>query len=137
RGTGGGGPESAVLMVYTDQRPDSPSFFPATEILKAQGVNVPTVYFHDPLRRVAWMEDLGGEDLGDRLAREPEHLDFYRAALRQIARVHRLRPEDLAGPAFDRLQPAFDARLYQWEQDYFFGEFVRRFSFLSQAEQDH
>src|SRR5690606_5644598 len=88
-------------------------------------------------RRVAWMEDLGGEDLGDRLAREPENLDFYRAALRQIARVHRLRPEDLAGPAFDRLQPAFDARLYQWEQDYFFDEFVRRFSCLSPADQDH
>lgn len=137
RGPGGDGPESVVLMVYTDQRPDSPSFFPATEILQAAGVNVPQVYHHDPERRIAWLEDLGAEDLGDRLAREPGNLDYYRAALRQAARIHRLRPQDVDASRFAALQPPFDGALYQWEQDYFFDEFARRFSCLPTGEQEH
>ena len=58
---GGTGPESAIIMVYTDKRADNPAFFSATEVLRHCGARIMEIYHHDETRRIAWMEDLGRE----------------------------------------------------------------------------
>ncbi|RYD37051.1 MAG: hypothetical protein EOP86_04380 [Verrucomicrobiaceae bacterium] len=124
-----GGPESAVIMVYTDKRPDNLSFFAATEILALSGARTMRVYHHDEARRVGWLEDLGREDLWE-CRQADDALALYRDTLTQVAHLHRMRAEQLPETLQDTLQPAFDARLYRWEQDYFFNQFASRFSVL-------
>lgn len=124
---GGTGPESAIIMVYTDKRADNPAFFSATEVLRHCGARIMEIYHHDETRRIAWMEDLGRDDLWERRQIDPV-MALYRDTLKQAACLHRRTadslPEDLRGT----LQPGFDARLYQWEQGYFFDQFASRFS---------
>jgi aminoglycoside/choline kinase family phosphotransferase len=129
------GPQTIILMAYTDRRPDNLSFFAATEVLVAQGVRTPKIYAHDPVERLAWLEDLGTCDLwGLRHAGPAERLPLYRDALEQAARVHALRFENIPARLAAQLQPPFDEKLYLWEQDYFFNNFVRNFSALSESE---
>lgn len=122
------GPDSAILMVYTDRRPDNASFFPATEILSLAGARVPEVYHHDAVRKLAWLEDLGQRDLHDWHADEAMRLPLYKSALEQVAHVHSLQWDDIPENLRAQMQPAFDETLYAWEQGYFFKEFASRFS---------
>jgi N-acetylmuramate 1-kinase len=126
---GGAGPESAIIMVYTDKRADNPAFFSATEVLRFCGARTMEIYHHDDAQRIAWMEDLGHDDLWERRQIDPV-LSYYRDALKQAACLHRRTAESLPPKLRDTLQPPFDARLYQWEQGYFFDQFASRFSTL-------
>ncbi len=126
---GGAGPATAILMVYTDARADNPAFFAATEILAWSGARTLEIYHHDAARRMAWMEDLGREDLWD-CRQEAAALPLYRDSLAQVSRLHRLEAAALPERLRSCLQPAFDARLYRWEQNYFFEQFASRFSAL-------
>lgn len=132
-GGSGEGPETAIIMVYTDKRPDNLSFFAATEVLALSGVRTMRVYHHDEARRIGWLEDLGREDLWE--CRQAEDaIPLYRDTLSQVAYLHRMKASDLPEHLRETLQPAFDARLYRWEQDYFFNQFAARFSVLSEEE---
>jgi N-acetylmuramate 1-kinase len=122
------GPDSAILMVYTDQRPDNLSFFAATEVLALAGARVPELYHHDELRKLAWLEDLGRRDLHDWHAEEAMRLPLYKSALEQVAKVHALTWEEIPQTLRAQMQPPFDEALYAWEQGYFFKEFAARFS---------
>lgn len=132
---GGSGPGSAIIMVYTDKRADNPAFFSATEVLRCCGARTMEIYHHDPAQRIAWTEDLGREDLWERRQMDPA-LPLYRDTLKQVAFLHRCRADSLPEEWRQSLQPAFDARLYQWEQGYFFDQFASRFSVLPAAELD-
>lgn len=127
---GGAGPETAIIMVYTDKRADNPAFFSATEVLAHCGARTMEIYYHDPAQRIAWMEDLGRDDLWECRQIDPV-LSLYEDTLKQAACLHRhtagTLPEDLR----ETLQPSFDAWLYQWEQGYFFDQFASRFSTFS------
>ncbi|MES2705978.1 MAG: phosphotransferase [Verrucomicrobiota bacterium] len=128
-GLDGEGPETAIIMVYTDRRPDNLSFFAATEVLALSGARTMRVYHHDEARRIGWLEDLGKEDLWE--CREAgDAMPLYRDTLTQVAHLHRMRAADLPESLRETLQPAFDVRLYRWEQDYFFNQFAARFSVL-------
>jgi hypothetical protein len=130
---GGEEPESVIIMVYTDKRPDNLSFFAATEVLERCGARTMKVYHHDEGRRIGWLEDLGKEDLWE--CRQTEDaLELYRDTLTQVAFLHRTRAEDLPEELRETLQPAFDERLYRWEQDYFFNQFAARFLDLPEEE---
>lgn len=122
------GPPSTILMVYTDRRADNLSFFAATEVIGLTGARVPEIFHHDPVRKLAWLEDLGRQDLWDWRTDDAMRLPLYRSALRQVARLHRFRWEDIPPHLQEQMQPPFDEKLYAWEQDYFFNEFARRFS---------
>ncbi len=123
-----GGPASAVLMVYTDRRPDNLSFFPATEVLLMAGARAPEIYFHDDAQKLAWLEDLGRCDLWELQTDDAQRLKLYESALQQVALLHGLRWDDLPEALRSRLQPPFDEALYAWEQNYFFSQFAARFS---------
>lgn len=124
---GAAGPETAIIMVYTDKRQDNPAFFSATEVLDWCGARTMRIYHHDPVRRIAWMEDLGREDLWECRQIDPV-LEVYEDALGQAAKLHAKSAQDLPETLQGTLQPGFDARLYQWEQGYFFDQFANRFS---------
>jgi aminoglycoside/choline kinase family phosphotransferase len=93
------------------------------------------IYHHDALQRLAWMEDLGREDLWERRQIDPV-LAYYRDTLKQGAFLHRRPAASLPAELQESLQPAFDARLYQWEQGYFFDQFASRFSTFSPEQLD-
>jgi N-acetylmuramate 1-kinase len=129
---GGRGPETAIIMVYTDKRADNPAFFAATGVLKLCGARTMQVYHHDAALRIAWMEDLGREDLWECRQIDPV-LPLYRDTLEQVAHLHRYTADALPEDLRLSLQPPFDARLYQWEQGYFFDQFASRFSSFTEA----
>jgi len=122
------GPPSAILMVYTDRRADNLSFFAATEVIGLTGARTPEIYHHDANNKLAWMEDLGREDLWEWRGDDRLRLPLYRSALRQVACLHRFKWDDIPEALKQQMQPSFDEKLYAWEQDYFFNEFAMRFS---------
>ncbi len=129
----GTGPETAIIMVYTDKRADNPAFFSATDVLNHCGARTMRIYHHDAAQRIAWMEDLGREDLWE--CRQLDAvLPLYRDTLVQAACLHAHTAESLPEALRATLQPGFDARLYLWEQNYFFDQFACRFSTLPEAE---
>jgi N-acetylmuramate 1-kinase len=127
------GPDSVILMVYTDKRPDNLSFFSATEIMRASGARAPQIYSHDETRRLGWIEDLGRRDLWDHHQDAAARRPLYASAMEQVSQLHRLKEADLSPALMATIQPPFDEKLYQWEQDYFFDEFAARFSQASPA----
>ena len=128
---GHSGPASAVLMIYTDRRPDNASFFPATEVLRVAGARVPEIYHHEAPQKLAWLEDLGYCDLWELRNDEAQRLTLYQSALQQVALVHELCWDGIPETLRSQLQPPFDEALYAWEQEYFFTQFAARFSAVS------
>jgi aminoglycoside/choline kinase family phosphotransferase len=130
-----GRPLQLILVRYTDARADNACFFPATEILMAHGVKVPKVFHHDAGRKLAWIEDLGALDLWA-LQESPwaERRQLYSRTLEEVARLHRMRPEDLPADTLAQLMSGFTEDLYLWEQNYFFDNFATHFSAATPAE---
>lgn len=129
---------AGVLGIYwTDQRADNCSFLPAARGLAAAGVRVPAVLAEaQPAARVGacLVQDLGVVDiLSLRGAPWAERRAAYEQALRTLQPLYALRPEW-------ELQPAFDAAMYRWEQEYFAEHFIGRHlggdaaAFLAQPE---
>lgn len=130
-----GRPVHIILVRYTDARPDNASFFPATDILTAQGVRVPKVHHHDRERKLAWIEDLGALDLWAlQQSPWPERKRLYTRTLEEAALIHRMRPEEMPPEQLAQLMSGFTEELYLWEQNYFFDHFASNFSALSHSD---
>jgi len=130
-----GQPLHLILVGYTDARPDNACFFPATEILNSHGVKVPKLHHHDRERKLAWIEDLGERDLWAlQDSPWPERKRLYARTLEEVARLHRLRPEDLPAEQLAQLMTGFTEELYLWEQNYFFDNFAAHFSAVTADE---
>ncbi len=112
--------ESVIAMQYTTERPDNASFVPVTRFLEELGVSVPRILAFEEAERLVWLEDAGEVDLWELRTRPwNERRPLYEAALAEVAKLHAVSEADI------RLQPPFDEELYQWEQDYFFDEFIQ------------
>ena len=112
--------QSIVLIKYTRERAENDRYVAIAEFLALHGVRTPKIFFHDPAEGLIWIEDLGERDLwsyrNDSWAvRRP----FYKSALKQIAKLHRVSATDSAEILAD-LPAQFDTALYLWEQHYFF-----------------
>ncbi len=115
-----------VLMVYTMARRDNPKFVPATRRLASHGVHVPEILAFDEDKLCVWMNDLGGDDLhSHRDDPWPQRRALYEATLREGAKIHAIQVSELTSSDLEELEPAFDEALYEWEQEYFLGHFVR------------
>lgn len=115
-----------VLMVYTLARRDNPKFVPATRRLAKHSVHVPQILAFDADKLCVWMNDLGGDDLhSHRDDPWPQRRAFYEATLREGAKIHSIEAASLSAADLAELEPAFDEALYEWEQEYFLGNFVR------------
>ncbi len=128
-------PELASLLVmrFGTERTENFSFVPLTGFLHSLGVACPEIYAYDETEHLVWLQDLGNRLLSE-APREPWSegpQSLYQSALREAVRLHQVTEEsfarNLAAPR-EVLQPPFDEKLYCWEQDYFFENFVAHFS---------
>lgn len=106
-----------ILGIYwTANRADNASFVPAAKGLAAAGVQVPQLLAEIDLGQgcgACLVQDLGTQDLLSlKDAPWPIRKTAYAKALRALIPLHNLRPD---WP----LQPAFNADMYRWEQEYF------------------
>lgn len=104
---------SAVLVEDLGEREENRHYALLAGFLSTRGVPVPGVLAEEG--RLLWLEDLGEADLWS-FRREPweTRRPLYESALRGAASLHAIDPD----PPLP-LQPAFDALLYRWEQEYF------------------
>jgi len=112
--------EPFIGIHWTDEREDNSQFIPVAQFLKQARLRVPAI-LHDRARyNVALIEDLGNEDLLSLKDRPfAERLPFYKSAFEQVDKLFYAKP-----PKDFHLMPAFDAKLYRWEQNYFFEHMV-------------
>ena len=113
-----------VLGIYwTAARADNGSFVPAARGLAAAGVHVPAVLATADYGEgcgACLVQDLGSTDLlSQKDAPWPIRKAAYVKALQALIPLHRLRPDW-------ELQPAFDAAMYRWEQNYFAEHLIGR-----------
>lgn len=121
-------PWSVIAMHFTLERPENAHYEKDSEFLASQGVNVPTVLASIPQSQMLWITDLGKQDLWSLRDEnwEKHRAPMYRSALDQAFKIHGIAVEDAS--SLPTLEPPFNETLYQWEQEYFFREFARRFS---------
>lgn len=101
---------------WTEEREDNDQFVPVARFLKKARLRVPEILHDRSRHRVALVQDLGDRDLLS-MREEPfeKRLPYYRSALEQVDRLFYCRTTTEL-----ELMPPFDARLYRWEQEYFF-----------------
>jgi len=111
-------PPALIYVQYGQQREENRHYVEIGAFLERNGVRVPKMYHHELDAGRIWMEDLGELDLWS-FRQEPWSVrkPLYEATLREVLTLHRVR-SGIETEALG-LQPAFDERLYVWEQDYF------------------
>ncbi len=118
---GAPGEESLIFVQYGKLREENRHYVEIGAFLAEAGVRVPAMLLHEESEGRIWMEDLGDTDLWAFRQRPwEERRGLYEATLREVRRLHTAAerfPEALARVG---LQPPFDERLYEWEQQYFF-----------------
>ena len=116
-----------IFVQYGQQKEENRHYVEIGAFLQKAGVRVPEMFLHEAVEGRIWMEDLGEVDLWASRA-EPWAVrkPLYEQTLREVRRLHSSAanfPEEVGKLG---LQPAFDAKLYHWEQDYFFTHCVSR-----------
>lgn len=105
-----------IGIYWTPERADNNSFLPAAHGLRRAGIRVPRVLAEQDCGSgcgACLVQDLGHTSLLSlRHAPQEERTRAYHSTLRELHRLHQVRPDW-------ELQPPFDAALYRWEQDYF------------------
>ena len=132
---------SIILMHYNLDRPENADFAPITDFLREHSIPVPEILARDEECGFLWIEDLGEADLW--LIRNSDWQSVrrpaYRATLEAVARIHQLTEsslQDRSACELPHFQPAFDAAMYRWEQDYFFDRYAARFAEVDEAERE-
>lgn len=112
-----------MAIHWTGARADNNSFLPAARGLAAAGIRVPAIAAELSLPDACGAcltEDLGTIDLLSlKNAPGEELLNAYRCAIDTLIPFWQLKPDW-------ELQPAFDASMYRWEQEYFAEHFIGR-----------
>lgn len=116
-----------IFVQYGHQKEENNHYVEIGAFLENAGVRVPKMFLHEPHEGRIWMEDLGADDLWTS-RHEPWAIrrPLYEATLREVFRLHRSADKFPESANKLGLQPAFDAALYQWEQEYFFAHCVSR-----------
>ena len=133
--TENGSHSGLILMAFDTNRPDNINFSPATRLLESLKTSVPSILAEDAENRLLWLEDVGTLDLHSFADSSWEvRAPLYKAALQEVAIIHRVSERELQESSTGMLGPAFDEGLYQWEQNYFFEHFVGRCTDLTESE---
>lgn len=120
---GRGAAAGLIAVFYGPEKAENSRYAQGADFLHRHGIRVPAVLAHDAGWRRLLMEDAGPEDLWSHRNESWEvRRELYRKALAEAAKMHAL---DLAEAEQEHVvQEPFDARLYRWEQDYFFDNFL-------------
>jgi N-acetylmuramate 1-kinase len=115
--------EPFIGIHWTEEREDNEQFIPVGNFLRQARLRVPEILHERARYRVALVEDLGDVDLLSLKDRPfTERLPLYRSAMEQVDKLFYAKP-----PKDFHLMPPFDAKLYRWEQEYFFEYLVEGF----------
>lgn len=117
------GREPFIGIHWTEEREDNDQFIPVGNFLRQAKLRVPEIIYDRGRYRVALVEDIGDDSLLS-LKDKPfaERLPLYRSAFEQVDRLFYAKP-----PKDFHLLAPFDAKLYRWEQEYFFEYMVEDF----------
>jgi aminoglycoside/choline kinase family phosphotransferase len=112
--------QKLILVKYNLERAENRQYVDIAKFLDHHGIRAPKIYFHDADEGLIWIEDLGEEDLFSHrgeswLVRRA----FYESALDEVTKLHRVSEKD-SHAIRSKLPAEFNARLYRWEQRYFF-----------------
>lgn len=119
--------ETFIFMKYGKEREENACYAGVAEFLESIGVRVPLIYFHDPLKGFAVVEDLGDIDLWSIRTRDwSRKRGFYQETLRRIHILHRYPASEFPFAKW-RLMEGFGPALYRWEHSYFLENFVEAF----------
>jgi aminoglycoside/choline kinase family phosphotransferase len=115
--------EPFIGIHWNEEREDNSQFIPVAHFLKQSKLRVPAIIHERARHRVVLVEDLGDVDLLSLKDRPfAERMVYYRSAFEQIDKLFYAKvPKDF------HLMPPFDAKLYRWEQEYFFEFMVEDF----------
>lgn len=120
---------TAILMEYTDKRPDSLKFSAATATLTKLKIPVPKILAENLKKKLIVLQDLGDTHLWDHHdAPWKKRSALYKSVIDVISKMHAVGADDLTDEQRDALEPEFDEALYNAELDYFFEHFLSRFS---------
>lgn len=121
-------PQSWIVMVYTNDRPDNARFASITDFLINHRVAVPAILGRREDEGYLLVQDLGNVDLGEFEGHDWERIlrPRYESALETVFALHEI-SEAQCPPDLPQLEFCFDADLYQWEQDYFFNHYASHF----------
>jgi N-acetylmuramate 1-kinase len=130
------GAATCILMEYGAEKEENQYYARIGEFLHGLGVQAPRVLAHDAVERLAWMEDLGPIDL-HALREKPwkERGRYYRETLEQAAILHE-KGYAVAREEGVPMMPGFGDKLYLWEREYFYKEFVGGACRLALTEAD-
>lgn len=111
---------SMIVVKYSGQKEENKHYVDIALFLSLEGVNVPKIYFHDPVEGLIWMQDLGRDDLwAFRGESWEKRRPLYESALEEVSKMHGIGPSHLEKAGL-RLEREFSHQLYLWEQNYFF-----------------
>lgn len=127
------GDRSLILVHYGDGREENRHYVEIAHFLKATGLHVPEIYFHDEEERLIWMQDLGDCDLWSQ-RNEPWEVrrTLYLDVLEEAFLLHSRALEALPQSGVT-LQAEFNSSLYLWEQEYFFENCIGRHFGLTES----
>lgn len=127
---------SIIAIFYNKNKSEDKNYANIAKVLKQFNLNVPSIFFHDKKNNIIFCEDLGDIRLFD--IKDDHWQDrklYYQLALDQIIILNKTTKEtNITQKLKSLLQPPFNAELYQWEQNYFFDEFVSNFCEFSVYE---
>ncbi len=119
-----GGGRSWIAVCYGTERAENALYTGIARFLEKIGVPVPRIVAEDATGRMLWLEDLGGEDLYFyRASSWGQRVELYGKAIRAASVLHGSGWERAQAAKLE-LMPGFDEKLYAWERNYFYDEFL-------------
>jgi aminoglycoside/choline kinase family phosphotransferase len=125
--------QKLILVKYNLERKENGQYVEIAKFLESHDIRAPKIYYHDPDEGLIWIEDLGEDDLfSHRNESWLVRRALYESTLDQGAKLHRISESD-AKNIRTKLPAEFNAKLYQWEQAYFFKNCLGRYFRMDQA----
>lgn len=119
--------QSAILVRYSLERPENGLYTSQARFLARHGVSVPAVLLDWPKEKLCVLEDVGENSLEHVFPRltHAAGMAFYKQTLKTVANLH----HEATGAAIRhpiRLSSPFNRKLYEWEQELFCEQFLKR-----------
>ncbi|MEM1158416.1 MAG: phosphotransferase [Verrucomicrobiota bacterium] len=117
-----------VLMEYSSEKKENTFYAGISRFLSELGVPAPGIIHHEAEIGLAVLQDMGSQDLfALKDAPWSELKRQYIEVLRAISPLWRAGQQEVQSRNALEMMEGFDARLYQWERDYFYDQCVSRF----------
>jgi hypothetical protein len=125
---GSEGNSLGVLMEFSREKEENNYYAGISGFLSGLNIPVPQIRYHDPELGLTWLEDLGSMDLhAFKDAPWPELKAHYVSILRAILPLWKAGEQEVNAVSGLKLMEGFGPKLYAWERDYFYDQYLMRF----------